>query len=117
MDVLENMDASMTEYELHGLTSLDIESRSPYSLTAVRGLDHNDKILSIALTSDCKLVASGGHGNTAGLWDTASGKQICTMPLSGSVLALTFSPNDEMLVSGDGKGYSTVWSTSRRELM
>src|SRR5262245_14037718 len=68
-----------------------------------------------ALSPDGKILASGG-GDTRGgelkLWDTATGKQIASLPgYTDSLNALIFSPDGKTLASA---GTSVqVWDVSR----
>src|ERR1700694_3049909 len=62
---------------------------------------HSGQVLSIAFTSDSKLMASGSVDKTIVLWDPATGNELRALKgHTGTVGAVGFSPDDKQLASG-----------------
>jgi WD40 repeat protein len=77
---------------------------------------HTDNILSLALSRDGKLLATGGADFMAKVWDVASRKE--TAKLEGHtnhVLALAFNPDGTQLATGGADKELKVWDVRSKE--
>ena len=71
---------------------------------------HSGQVLSIAFTSDSKLMASGSVDRTVVLWDPATGNQLRTLKgHTGTVNSVAFSPDDKQLASGSADNSIKIW--------
>lgn len=74
---------------------------------------HSGQVLSIAFTSDSKLMASGSVDKTIVLWDPATGNQLRTLKgHTGTVGSVAFSPDDKQLASGSADNTIKIWDVS-----
>ncbi|MGI8837561.1 MAG: caspase family protein [Pyrinomonadaceae bacterium] len=74
---------------------------------------HSGQVLSIAFTSDSKLMASGSVDRTIVLWDPATGNQLLTLKgHKGTVSSVAFSPDDKMLASGSADNTIKIWDVA-----
>ncbi len=94
----------------------------------VARLTHDDRVWAVAFSPECasppeaaaercgKWVVSGS-GNTARVWEAASGREVARMTHDGYVLAVAFSPDGQWVASGSGDKTARVWEAiSRREV-
>lgn len=71
---------------------------------------HSGQVLSIAFTSDSKLMASGSVDKTIVLWDPATGTQLRTLKgHTGTVGSVAISPDDKQLASGSADNTIKIW--------
>ena len=64
-----------------------------------------------------QLLASGSSDNTVRLWNTATGGLQKTLKgHSGSVLSVTFSPEDRLLATGSDDNTVRLWDTATGDL-
>ncbi len=74
---------------------------------------HSGQVLSIAFTSDSKLMASGSVDKTIVLWDPATGNQLRTLKgHTGTVGSVAFSPDDKQLASGSADNTIKIWDVA-----
>src|SRR6266850_2327626 len=74
---------------------------------------HSGQVLSLAFTSDNKLLASGSVDKTIVLWDPATGNQLRTLKgHNGTVGAIAFSPDDKLLASGSADNTIKIWDVA-----
>jgi WD40 repeat protein len=99
---------------------------------AVQHLERRvDNIASLAVSPDGQRIVTGTlekweeigtRGSPAILWDAVSGRELLKLkPLqgqTGAVLAVTFTPDGQRIVTGNGDGTARVWdATNGRELL
>jgi WD40 repeat protein len=80
---------------------------------------HRGSVLGLAISTDGRLLASGGKDSTIRLWDTTTGRELARWEAHlSSVNALAFSPDGKTLVSGSADRVLKLWDISfiRREL-
>jgi WD40 repeat protein len=78
----------------------------------------HDRVETIALSPDGKIMASGAEDGTIILWDLDSGMVIGD-PLSvsgGDIKTVAFSPDGKMMASGTEGGTSVLWDTETMEV-
>lgn len=80
---------------------------------------HDQGIDCIALTSDGRLLATGGADRKAVVWDTTSGNAVCEFTgHRAPIRSICFSPDNRSLVTGDARGAIKVWHIATgRQLM
>jgi WD40 repeat protein len=67
-------------------------------------------VLAVAFSPDGKLLASGSHDETVGLWDLATGASLQTLKgHSERVNAVAFSPDGKLLASGSSDKTVRLW--------
>ena len=83
-------------------------------------LQHGDPVQALAFNPDGTLLASGGFGDTVRVWDVANPTATAndreepaasagTLPHPDTVNVLAFSPDGQLLASGDGDGVVRLW--------
>jgi dynein assembly factor with WDR repeat domains 1 len=71
---------------------------------------HDLEIVSMAISKDGRLAATGGMDDLAIVWDIDRGDEICTMVgHSGEVVTLDFSPDGTMVVTGSMDETVRLW--------
>jgi WD40 repeat protein len=81
--------------------------------------DHQGAVLSLAVSPDGRLLASGGKDRMIRLWETTTGRVLARWEAHPSgVNVLAFSPDGRTLASGGADGELKLWGVSfmRREL-
>ena len=74
---------------------------------------HSGQVLSLAFTSDSKLLASGSVDKTIVLWDPATGNQLRALKgHTGTVGSVAFSPDDKLLASGSADNTIKIWDVA-----
>jgi WD40 repeat protein/ABC-type dipeptide/oligopeptide/nickel transport system ATPase component len=68
---------------------------------------HTEKIASVSLSSNVKMIATAGNDKTVKLWDM-SGKLLINIPHSDNVYSVGFSPDSQILISASG-GNISFW--------
>jgi WD40 repeat protein len=76
---------------------------------------HVDGVFAVACSAKGDRVVSGGGDKLVKLWDARSGKIIHTFQgHQRPVTSLTFSPNDQLIASGDLGGKVIIWDVLRK---
>ncbi len=92
---------------------LQLRSRQKPELSVQTG--HAGQVLSIAFTSDSKLMASGSVDKTIVLWDPATGNELLALKgHTGTVGSVAFSPDDKQLASGSADNTIKIWDVAER---
>ena len=74
---------------------------------------HSAQVLSLAFTSDSKLLASGSVDKTIVLWDPATGNQLRSLKgHTGTVNSIAFSVDDKQLASGSADNSIKIWDVA-----
>jgi WD40 repeat protein/uncharacterized caspase-like protein len=74
---------------------------------------HSAQVLSLAFTSDSKLLASGSVDKTIVFWDPATGNQLRALKgHTGTVSSIAFSPDDKQLASGSADNSIKIWDVA-----
>jgi WD40 repeat protein len=74
---------------------------------------HQAGVTALAVSSDGKLVASGGDGIR--LWDPATGRMVRRLVVKGPVAALAFAPDNKTLASAGGDKVLHLWDVATGE--
>jgi WD40 repeat protein len=63
---------------------------------------HDDAVISVAVSPDSTLAASGGYDGTARIWKVDTGEEVgrITLPEGGAIWSVAFSPNSQFLAAG-----------------
>ena len=82
----------------------DLNSAGGRLLKTLEG--HSFSVSSVAITPDGTKIVSGSNDNTVKVWDLNYGSSIsaCKFDSKISTIAITFSKNKNILVSGDSNG-------------
>ncbi|MEK6644274.1 MAG: SRPBCC domain-containing protein [Planctomycetota bacterium] len=79
---------------------------------------HKDGIMSVAISPDGTLIASGGNDNLVKLWDAATGKEVATLQgHTAPIFTVTFSPDGDLIASSSQDKTVRVWVTKSGELL
>ncbi|EFL36353.1 WD-40 repeat-containing protein [Streptomyces viridochromogenes DSM 40736] len=91
--------------------------RHPARPTAIATLNARDSLTGVAVTSDGRLLATGGDDATVTLWALSKipPRQLVSLPAGGAVRALAVSPDARTLAAVTGEGGLRVWDITRRE--
>ncbi|MTI64055.1 WD40 repeat domain-containing protein [Methylophaga sp.] len=75
----------------------------------------NQLINTVALSANGKLALTGGDDQTARLWDLQSGEQIRQWKHGNTVTLVSFSPQDDYVVTSAGNDQTRVWALPNGE--
>jgi WD40 repeat protein len=70
------------------------------SLQEKARLQHRNSVLTVALSSDGRLLATGSRDGTAHIWSVATGKETARFVHEDRVNAVAFSPDGRWLATG-----------------
>lgn len=88
-----------------------MERRGDYGTRAGRLANQSGSVLSLAVSPDGKLLATGGADRTIHLWEVPTGRELAQWEAHDSgVTALAFPPDGKTLVSGGGVGALKLWN-------
>ncbi len=88
------------------------------SLKTFRG-DQQGSLKSVAFSPDGQRIVTGGFGNTAKVWDVASGRVLLTLEgHKGFISSVAYSPDGQRIVTGSQDQTAKVWdAASGKELL
>ena len=72
---------------------------------------HESLVESVIWNHDGTKIASGSFDNTGYIWDSASGKLLCSLEDPNDVISVTWNHNGTNLASGSGKNFR-IWDTT-----
>jgi len=70
---------------------------------------HTQRVTSVAMSGDGKLVATASWDRTATLWETASGRKLQTFQGTESVTSVALSGDGKFVVAAAGNGAAFLW--------
>jgi len=79
-------------------------------------LNHADRVVTTAFSSDGRLVATASSDRTAKVWEVATGRLIATLPHTGSVWSVRFSPDSSRLATANLLGMAGIWDAATGQL-
>ena len=65
---------------------------------------HEDWVLAVAVTPDGRRAISASSDRTLKVWDLATGQEMATIALEGSLPCVAIAPDGVTIVTGDGAG-------------
>jgi WD40 repeat protein len=78
--------------------------------------ENKGKVSCLAFTADGTLLAAGTEDGAIKLWETATAKQVCTLPgHAAGVASVAFAPDGKLLASGGVKGDLALWEVATRK--
>lgn len=78
-------------------------------------LGHEDRVLSVACSTDGKYVASGSADNTIRVWDARSSQELfCLQGHKNWVRCVTFSNNGRWIISGAQDDTVRIWDVKKK---
>ncbi|MEO1622478.1 MAG: WD40 repeat domain-containing protein [Cyanobacteria bacterium J06632_3] len=91
------------------------ETALPTDATATIGR-HAATVLKVVAADQSPIIASGSYDNTAKLWNRFEPASVRSLPHSGRVNDLVFTPNGQHLVTGSGAGNLKFWNLGSNQL-
>lgn len=84
--------------------------------TLIRAGTIRANVYSLAWSRDSRLLATGSGDGLARVWNVAKGRRVTKLPVKGSVGAIAFSPDTQLLAT---VGYSgtQLWDFTRKKLL
>ncbi|WP_082209737.1 WD40 repeat domain-containing protein [Fischerella sp. PCC 9605] len=79
-------------------------------------IGHSSNVLSLAVTPDGKILASGGLDGIR-LWDLIQQRPLATLVHYNNISKIAISPGGQILASGDTKGMVKLWNLNSGQLI
>jgi WD40 repeat protein len=96
----------------------DAGAQAPQKIDIVPQIAHSSVITSVAVSEDALRIVSGGHDNTAKIWEVATGILLRTLHgHSGPVYAVAFSPDGTHIITASHDKTMKLWTTSTGKLV
>ena len=79
---------------------------------------HSDHVISVAISPDGQLLASGSDDNTIKIWNLPSGRLLRTLTgHSSDVISVAISPDGQLLASGSSDNTIKIWNLGSGRLL
>ena len=78
---------------------------------------HQAQVLTVAYSSNGRLLASGSYDGTIKLWDTIAGRETATLGRGAPVRCVAFAPGDKLLAAATEDGLIRLWDVAKREVL
>ncbi|MEW5989185.1 MAG: AAA family ATPase, partial [Chloroflexota bacterium] len=99
-------------------SSVGVYVYEAYTLAEIWSSSTEDWVLSVALSPDGDILASGLGNNTVILWDVATGQILTTLrELAGEVWEIAFSAEGDILATGSDDGSILLWDVASGQLI
>jgi WD40 repeat protein len=86
-------------------------ARRIWPTLGLRLAGHTGVVLSLAITPNGQILASGGQDQTVRLWEVPNGRELARWQAhAGGVTALAFDPHGETLASAGADGTLRLWN-------
>jgi WD40 repeat protein len=115
--LLKQLPSPLDQLDPKNIPELEKFSWQPKELVAILGEHrgrHGAEVRAVAVSSDSKLVASGGQ-SLVRIWDASTMRLKSLLGHSHTVTSVVFSPDTKKLVVGGGSGLIRVWDISDPE--
>lgn len=107
-----SLDRTVKYWDVSGLTVMKEGSTLNRCIRTFIG--HRDYVLTVAVTNDGRLIASGSKDRSVIMWDTHSGIIRCRLQdYNNSVISVDLSSRHHLLATGSGNWEARIWSYRR----
>lgn len=99
---------------LIGLADASVLYLAPDHQRLLKFVGHQEKVNSVALSSDGRLALTGGNGANAILWQTSDAKILQQWPMDSRILQTTLSADGRLAFVSDSSGHGMIWSIAEQ---